>query len=238
MILKNKVAIVTGGSQGIGRAICNRFKEEGAIVISGDISNDDKITKDKDDIINIHLDITNEKSIKKLKKYVIGEFGKVDILVNNAGICKPFIKFEEMEERDWDTILDINLKGTIKCVKEFLPIFKKNKYGKIINNASSAAITGGISVSPAYAVSKAGVVCLTKSLAKYLASYNINVNSMTPGIISTDMTKDLEYNIESIPLKRFGEPEDIANAALFLASDDSSYLTGITLDINGGLYTR
>lgn len=238
MILKNKVAVITGGSKGIGRAISKRFKEEGAIVISGDISCDEIPIKDKDGIINFYLDITNENSIKKFKKYIIDEFKRVDILVNNAGICKPFIKFEDMKEKDWDEILNVNLKGTIKCVKEFLPIFKDNKYGKIINNASSAAITGGISVSPAYAVSKAGVVCYTKSLAKYLACYNINVNAMTPGIISTDMTKDLEYNIQSIPLNRFGEPNDIANAALFLASDYSSYLTGVTLDINGGLYMR
>lgn len=245
MNLKGKIAVVTGGGQGIGRAIAEKLVEAGAKVVIGDINI--KIAQNTTKEVNCnfegmmscyHLDITKSESISKMINNIMDEFGTVDIWVNNAGICKPFKKFEEMDILDWQQIFDVNLLGTINCIKEIIPYMKKNKCGKIINNASSAAITGGISVSPAYAVSKAGVVCLTKSLAKYLGKDNINVNAIAPGIIETAMTAKMEYNVNDITLKRFGKPIDVAGVVLFLASEESDYLTGNTIDINGGLYMR
>jgi 3-oxoacyl-[acyl-carrier protein] reductase len=182
------------------------------------------------------LDVCNRKGIKSMFCEIYEETGQIDILVNNAGIGS-LSSIEEITVEEWDEVLNINLKAPFFCSQMVIPYMKQRNYGKIINIASVSGQTGGVLAGADYSASKAGVICITKSLAKYLAPYNINVNAVSPGIIDTRMAAfHHENTISAIPLKRKGLPEDIANAALFLASDLSDYITGCTIPVNGGSY--
>lgn len=245
MEFSNKTVLITGAAQGIGRAIAEKFAQYGATLVVGDVNDKKLIDTAKEihalyhcDIKEFHLNITDIANIKEVITYITDKYEKIDILINNAGVCNPYKPFEEIDDEEWSEVLGINLMGAVNCIKAVIPIMKKRNCGKIVNMASSAGETGGISVSTTYAVSKAGVMCLTKSLAKALGQYNINVNAIAPGIIQTSMTSDLEYNMESIPLGKFGMPQDVADLAVFLASEESKYITGSTIDINGGLYMK
>lgn len=240
-MLKDKVAIITGASRGIGRATSELFVENGAIVVNGDVSvdtNSDFFKEEGKDIYNSFLDVSNEKSVKKLVEKTIEKFGKVDILVNNAGICPPITQLVNMTDEEWNKVFQINLMGTVYCCKAVIPHMQNQKSGRIISLASIAGETGGIASSIAYSASKASIIVLTKILAKQLGSYNITVNAVAPGYIITEMTKDHKQDLSSVPLGRRGNSEEVANPIVFLASEMASYLTGLTLDINGGVYNK
>lgn len=241
----SKVAIVTGAGQGIGKASALKLAERGVSVVIADINLDvakkaaEEISKKTNVmILPIKVDIADENSVKEMVSTTVEKFGTVDVLVNNAGICRPIKDLESVEKSEWDAIINVNLMGAVYCCKAVMPIFKEKKYGKIINMASLAGENGSMAVSTAYGATKAGVINLTKSLAKQLGKYNITVNAIAPGLIATDMTADLGYDPETIPMKRLGTPEDVAGAVCFLESDDSDYITGLTIDVNGGFYLR
>ncbi|MBA3063914.1 3-oxoacyl-ACP reductase FabG [Candidatus Woesearchaeota archaeon] len=245
MNLKNKVAIVTGSRRGIGKAIALALAKAGANVVVSDINIDDcnKVVEEIKDIngnaLAVKADVSNPEDVSKMINLTTEKFGKVDILVNNAGIYMQK-SLTDVTEQDFDRILDINLKGVFLCSKAAVPEMIKQGKGKIINIASIAGQVG-FANSSAYCASKGGIINMTRELALELGQYKINVNAIGPGVIETPMTKDLledkatkETLLANIPLNRIGKPEDIANAALFLASDNSDYITGITLFVDGG----
>jgi 3-oxoacyl-[acyl-carrier protein] reductase len=242
MRVKDKVALVTGGGRGLGEAISMTLAREGAHVAVGDINFSDAervadaIRKMGGKSAAIKADVSKENDVKALVAKAADSLGTIDILVNNAGIIYQG-SVAEMSEESWVRVLDVNLKGVFLCSREVMPILKRKRSGKIINLGSLAGKVGGLAVGANYAVSKAGVICLTKSLAKELAPYGINVNCLAPGVIDTEMTKELprEDLRKSIPLGRLGEAQDVANAVLFFASEESKYITGETLNINGGI---
>src|SRR4030042_1547180 len=242
--LEDRVAIVTGGARGIGQGICFRFADEGAKVAVFDVIPDEakkiaaEIVKSGGAALALKVDVTKASEIEKAVKEVISEFGKVDILVNNAGITRAS-KVADMPDEVWDSVVDVNLKGVFLCCRAVIPQMKERKYGKIISIASILALRGG----PYYAhygATKAGVVSFTQSLAIELGRHNINVNAIGPGIIDTpmaagDVESELQQSlIKRIPLRRIGTPRDIADAALFLASDEAAYITGQCLYVCGG----
>jgi len=167
----------------------------------------------------------------------IEALGTIDILVNNAGICYQG-PVADMSEETWDKVLDVNLKGPFLCAREVMPTFKQQRSGKIVNLGSQAGQVGGLVVGANYSASKAGVICLTKSLAKELAPFGVNVNCIAPGVIDTEMTQPFprEEMVKSIPLGNVGEPQDVADAVLFLVSQESKYITGQTISVNGGSF--
>lgn len=243
--LLNKIAVITGGAQGIGLVTAELLASEGAIAIIGDLSiaESDKLLKrdfkGNGSLYEGMLNVADEAGVKKFFQKVVDQFGRVDILINNAGICKNGMPFEEIPRENWDKVFGVNTFGTINCAKAVIPFMKAQKSGKIVNSTSVAAEVGGIRTEASYATSKAANICLTMSLAKYLGPYNINVNAVSPGVIDTDMTKALDpADINTIPLRRMGVPKDVANTILFLVSDMSDYLTGVVIDINGGMYMR
>jgi len=242
MRLKNKVAVVTGGGRGIGKAICQVLSREGSTVVVADVDIESarkvsgELSKLGQRSLAIEVDVSSSQQVSEMIKCVIQELGTVDILVNNAGI-RGMGKIEEMSEEDWDRVIAVNLKGTFLCSKAVIPAMRKKKTGRIINIASVAGKTGGVIAGANYAVSKAGIICLTKSLAKELAPYGITVNAIAPGMIKTHMTEDFPENISQlIPLGKKGLAQDVANAVLFLASSDADYITGEILDVNGGMF--
>ena len=244
MKLKDEVAFVTGAGQGIGKEIALTLAREGAKVIVSDIS--DKIYEVVKEIENIgnqalavKVDVSNLKEVEKMVKEILDKFGKVDILVNNAGIY-PFKPLIEMEEKDWDKVLNVNLKGTFNCTKAVLPSMIKRKVGNIINISSIAGSVIGYLNLVHYSASKAGILGFTRSAAIELAQYGIRVNAIAPGAIETPGTKvlgeeTLKQFVQMIPLKRMGQPSDIAKLVVFLASEDSKYITGQCIVIDGGL---
>lgn len=249
MKLKDKVAIVTGARRGIGKAIALKLAEEGAKVAVTDISKEDcqgvveEIEKLGSQGLALELDVTKEDKIESVFEEVRNEFGKVDILVNNAGI---YIQknMEEMETSEINKLLDINLRGSLQCIKNVLPEMKENKYGKIVNIASIAGLVG-FDLSSIYCASKGALVNLTRELALELGSSKINVNAVAPGVIETEMTKDMlsdeetkKFLLSSIPYGRVGKPEDIASVVSFLCSDESEYITGQILAVDGGWLTK
>ena len=243
--LKEKVAIVTGGAQGIGRGICLRLAEEGARTAIFDVNLDEarktaqEIDPSGGKVIALKVDVTRSVELEDAVKQVISEFGKVDILVNNAGISLVS-KLADMTEDIWDRVHNVNLKAVFLCSRAVVPHMKERKYGKIVNIASILALRGGTYYAH-YGASKAGVVGLTQGMAVELGPHNINVNAVGPGIIDTpmadhDVAPELRQRLQKrIPLRRIGVPEDIANAVLFLASDEASYITGQCLYVCGGL---
>lgn len=245
MKLLNKVALVTGGAQGIGLATAELLASEGAAVVIGDLSvaESDRLQKREftgpGSLYEGRLNVADEVSVKKFVQMAAGQFGRIDILVNNAGICRNAMPFEEIPRENWEQVFNVNTFGTINCTNAVIPFMKAQKSGKIVNSTSLAAEVGGIRTEASYAASKAANICLTMSLAKYLGAYNINVNAVSPGVIDTDMTKALDpADINAIPLKRVGVPKDVANVILFLVSELSDYLTGVVIDVNGGMYMR
>ena len=245
MKLQGKVAIVTGAGQGIGEAIAIAFAKEGTNVLVADLNyaNAQRVAGQLQTEYNVkaeavYVDVSDNASVVAMVAAAQEKLGPVDILVNNAGIAQAKTPFEDITKHDWERLLGVNLQGTINCCQAVIPSFKARKYGKIINMSSLSGEAGGLAVAPTYAVSKAAIINLTKCLAKYLGPDQINVNAVAPGFIKTKMTEKFNYDPETVPLKRIGEPEEVADLVLFLASDRSKYITGATMDVNGGYYMK
>jgi NAD(P)-dependent dehydrogenase (short-subunit alcohol dehydrogenase family) len=245
MRLTDRVAIVTGGAQGIGQGISLRLAEESAKVAIFDIDVKGaktvakQIEKAGGNALALMVDVSKAKEVDAGVNKVISKFGKIDILVNNAGISLTS-KVANMADKEWDRTLDVNLKGVFLCCRAVIPHMKERKYGKIINIASVLALRGSMYYAH-YGASKAGVVAFTQGLAVELGPHNINVNAVGPGFIDTpmaahDVAPDVRQRLQKrIPLRRIGAPRDIAEAVLFLASDEASYITGQCLYVCGGL---
>ena len=241
--MKGKTAIVTGGSRGIGAAICKRFAEQGANIALLYAGNTQKAEETKAALQEMGVkaeayqcNVADAEQVAAVCKQIIKDFGGADILVNNAGITKDKL-VPMMKVPDFDSVVDTNLKGAFYMIKQLYPVFMKQKSGKIINISSVSGLMGNPGQTN-YSASKAGLIGLTKSVAKELASRNVNCNAIAPGFVATDMTENLSENnalVDHIPMKRFAQPEDIANLALFLASDQSDYITGEVIRIDGGL---
>tara|TARA_Y100000815_G_scaffold177180_1_gene161369 strand:- start:4092 stop:4850 length:759 start_codon:yes stop_codon:yes gene_type:complete len=242
--LTDKVAIVTGASRGIGEAIAKQLSSCGAKIILI-ARNSDQLVAVKETIISnggiaesIAGDVSNLNSISEIVTNTIDKWGQIDILVNNAGIARDNI-IMRMKEDDWDSVMNINLKGCFNGIKSVARPMIKNKAGRIINITSVIGQIGNAGQSN-YAASKAGIMGLTKSMAKELGSRNITVNAVAPGYITTDMTNELNDEVKeqmksSIPLGRLGTPDDVANLVCFLASDEAGYITGQTFNVDGGM---
>ncbi|MCZ6677677.1 MAG: 3-oxoacyl-ACP reductase FabG [Candidatus Poribacteria bacterium] len=241
MRLKDRVAIVTGGGQGIGRAVCHVFAREGANVIIAEYNQENGASVAAEvqalgvQSRAIQTDVSSSDSVSSMVAQTRDAFGRIDILVNNAGIFS-YTRIEDCTEEEWDRMMAVNLKGPFLCSKAVMPVMKEQKFGRIINLGSLAGQVGGLVASAPYSASKAGVMCLTKSLARVLGEYGITVNSIAPGVVATDMAKNHPDMTAQMPLGRLAEPVEIANAILFFASEEGSYVTGATLDVNGGIH--
>lgn len=245
MGLQSKNALVTGSSRGIGRAIALELGRKGVNVAVNYAGNEQKAEEVVQELknlgvkaIKIRANVADEQDVKAMVKEVIKEFGRLDILVNNAGITKDNLLMR-MKTEEFDDVIDTNLKGTFLCTKAVTRQMMKQRYGKIINIASIVGVSGNAGQAN-YVAAKAGIIGLTKSTAKELASRNILVNAIAPGFITTEMTEVLteeqqEAILTTIPLEKLGEPEDIANVVCFLASDDAKYITGQTIHVDGGM---
>ncbi len=245
MLLKDRVSIITGAAQGIGRGIALAYAVEGAKVALCDI---DKVHLEEaleavravgGDAAVYEMDVSSRLQIDAVTNAVLARWGKIDILVNNAGIYEV-ISFEDISEQQWDRMLSVNLKGAFMCCQLVIPHMKRQLRGCIVNMVSSAGKTGGYLAGTHYSVSKAGLICLTKQLARELGSYGVNVNAVAPGRIDTPMIKSVsekenEEFCKKTPLGRLGKVDEVANAAVFLASDKAAFITGVTLNVNGGL---
>ena len=244
-MLKNKNAVVTGATRGIGREIAFTLAENGAnVAINYRTLNEDverlieELKSYGTNIVAVKCDISDEEEVKNFIAESKKQLGSIDILINNAGITKDGLLMR-MKEKDFSDVLDVNLKGTFITTREAASIMMKQRHGKIINISSVVGVIGNAGQCN-YAASKAGVIGFSKSVARELASRNITVNVVAPGFINTDMTgvlpeKVKESMLQGIPLKRIGEPKDIANALLFLASDLSNYITGQVINVDGGM---
>ena len=245
MLLDGKVALVTGASRGIGRAITLKLASEGAKVAINYAGNTAKAEAVKAEIeaaggeaMLVQADVSDAAQVDAMVKTVAEAFGTIDILVNNAGITRDGLLMR-MKEEDFDAVLNTNLKGVFHCTKAVSRLMMKKRYGRIVNMASVVGLMGNAGQTN-YAAAKAGVMGFSKSAARELASRGITVNTVAPGCINTDMTAVLpdkvkEGMLQSIPLQRIGEPEDVANAVLFLASDLAAYITGQNVDVDGGM---
>jgi len=244
MRLKDKTALVTGGARGIGREIALCLAREGANVVIWDVNPESAKSTAKDiEALGVkadyaQADVTKFNQVEESVNKILDNFQKLDILVNNAGITKDNLLLR-MSEADWDAVINVNLKGTFNCTKAAAKVMLKQKSGKIINIASIIGIMGNFGQAN-YAASKGGIIALTKTTAKELASRGICVNAVAPGFIQTEMTAKLPADIQQkmlaqIPLSRLGKPEDVANLCLFLASSESDYITGQTIIIDGGM---
>lgn len=242
--LSNKIAIVTGASRGIGSAIAHNLSKAGAkvVLISRSIdalkSVESEIKSNGGEAISITADVSNLESFTNAISQVVETWGTVDILINNAGITKDNIILR-LKEEDWDAVIDINLKGCFNGIKAVTRPMLKSRSGRIINITSVIGLIGNSGQSN-YAASKAGILGLTKSIAKELGSRNITVNAIAPGYIQTEMTDNLDQTskdnlMKSIPLQRLGKPEEIASLVCFLASEEAAYITGQTLNVDGGM---
>lgn len=245
MKVQGQVALVTGASRGIGREVALELARQGASVVVNYAGNEAMARAVVEEIeamgrkaMMIRCNVANADEVSAMVKATIEEFGRIDILVNNAGVTRDNL-IMRMKEEEWDTVIDTNLKGVFLCTKAVTRPMMKQRKGKIINIASVVGVVGNAGQAN-YVAAKAGVIGLTKTTAKELAPRSINVNAIAPGFITTDMTEKLPEEVVSsllaqIPLARFGEPSDIAKVVVFLASDDSAYMTGQTLCIDGGM---
>lgn len=244
-MLEGKIAVVTGGSRGIGREIALTLAGYGATVVVNYNGSKEKAQEVVDTIksqgkeaIAIKASVSDSKEVESMIKEVMDQFGRIDILVNNAGITKDNLMMK-MTEEDFDAVIDTNLKGTFYCMKQVYRIMLKQRYGRIINMSSVTGVIGNAG-QVNYAASKAGVIGMTKSLARELGSRGITVNAVAPGFIETEMTDVLSDKVKEeianqIPLKRMGAVKDVAETVAFLASDKASYITGQVLHVDGGM---
>ena len=243
-----KVAVVTGGSRGIGRAIIMALAEPGLTVVFNhfdppeDTAADETIAMARDkgcDIEGMRLDVADYEAVKEFFAGVVDRHGRVDILVNNAGITRDTLLMR-MKEVDWDAVLAVNLKSVFNCTQAVARQMTKQRYGRVVNIASVVGAMGNAGQAN-YAASKAGIMGFTKSVARELASRNVTVNAVAPGFIETEMTAQLpekakEAFLAQIPLGRAGQPEDVAQVVKFLISEEASYITGQVIHLNGGMY--
>jgi 3-oxoacyl-[acyl-carrier protein] reductase len=245
MSLTGQVAVVTGASRGIGRAIALKLAGEGAAVVvtattvEGAQRTADEIAAAGGKALAVKVDVSVAAEVESLFKDAVAAFGRLDILVNNAGITKDGLLLR-MKEADWDAVMDVNLKGAFNCTREAAKLMSKARYGRIVNVSSVVGEMGNPGQAN-YCASKAGMIGLTKSVAKELARRNVTVNAVTPGFIETDMTHELSEKAkealqEQIPMGRLGASDDIAAAVLFLVSGGAAYITGHVLSVNGGMY--
>jgi 3-oxoacyl-[acyl-carrier protein] reductase len=244
-ILKGKVAVVTGAARGIGRMIAVRFAQEGADVAFTDLKRDENMESLEKELADLGVkgtgyvsDASDYEQAHQVAEKVVEDFGKIDILVNNAGITRDTLLMR-MDEEMWDLVIKVNLKSVFNFTKAVQRYMLKARTGSIINMSSVVGVNGNAGQAN-YSASKAGILGFTKSVAKELGSRNVRCNAIAPGFIITDMTDKLPDNVKeewtkTIPLKRGGQPEDVANVTLFLASDLSSYMTGQTLQVCGGM---
>lgn len=243
--VKDQVAIITGSGRGIGRAIAEVLLGEGARVVISDINAEvtkqtaDELNKGGAQVIGVPCNVTDKESVEKMVTEVVAQWGRIDILVNNAGITRDNL-FMRMTEEEWQAVIDTNLTSAFKVTKPVLKVMSKQRFGRIINIASTSGVHGNAG-QVNYAAAKAGLIGFTKTVALEYASRNITSNAVAPGFIDTAMTQKLsEENInkilDKVPLGRMGTPDDIAQAVLFLAGP-GSYVTGHVLEVNGGLYT-
>lgn len=242
---EKKVAIITGGSRGIGKEIAKKFAKENYNLVINYVSektNTEELKKEFEElgaeVLFIKTNVTSYEECEKMAKDAINKFGKIDVLVNNAGVTKDSLLLR-MKEEDFDTVINVNLKGTFNVTKACIPYMMKKKSGKIVNISSVVGISGN-SGQANYAASKAGIIGFTKSVAKELASRNILANCVAPGYIATDMTNGLSDAVKEsinnqIPLKRVGMPEEVAKAVYFLAGEENSYITGQVINVDGGM---
>ena len=242
---ERKVALVTGGARGIGKAIALKFAKNNYNIILNYVSDNTDTEKLKNELeqygieaICIKADVSKKDEVEEMVKKAIEKFSKIDVLVNNAGITRDCL-IMRMKEEDFDKVININLKGTFLMTKEVIPYMMKKRNGKIINISSVVGVCGNAGQSN-YSASKAGIIGFTKSVAKELASRNIRANAVAPGFIETDMTAVLSDSVKEnihnqIPLKRMGSAKEVANLIYFLGSDESSYITGQTINIDGGM---
>lgn len=242
----NKVALITGGSRGIGEKIAERFAQAGYNLIINYVSNIENVeeleAKIKGnaniEILFIQSDVTSFESCENMVNEAIKKFGHIDVLINNAGITKDTLLMR-MKEEDFDKVINVNLKGTYNVTKNVIPYMMKQKYGKIINISSVVGVSGNAGQAN-YAASKAGIIGFTKSVAKELASRNILANCVAPGFIKTDMTDILSDSVKEsinsqIPLKKMGTAKEVANAVYFLGNEENTYITGQVLNVDGGM---
>jgi 3-oxoacyl-[acyl-carrier protein] reductase len=248
MRLNEKVALITGGAAGIGKATAKVFHDEGAVVCICDVNGDvGRATADKLGCNFAEVDVTNRKSVQKWADDQIEKYSKIDILINNAGILRDdlFVKVKngelvkQMSEESFDSVVNVNLKGVFNCTQAVAPHMIRQKNGSIINSSSIVGIDGNFGQTN-YIASKAGVIGMTKVWARELGRYNIRVNAIAPGMVLTDMLLSMPEDVldgfrRKPPLKRLGTPEEVAKLYLFLASDESSYISGEVIRIDGGL---
>ena len=244
MELQNKVALVTGGAQGIGKTISEELVQNGAHVVLGDVNLEgaqataEAINNNGGSASAVKIDVSNPAEVKQVFDSILKDKKPIDIMINNAGITRDGLMIR-MKEADWDRVLNINLKGTFLCSQQAAKQMMKQKSGAIVNIASIVGVMGNFGQAN-YSASKAGVIGLTKTLAREVASRGIRVNAVAPGFIDTEMTRVLDESvrqklIEQIPLAKLGLPEDVARCVAFLVSDRSSYITGQVINVNGGM---
>jgi 3-oxoacyl-[acyl-carrier protein] reductase len=245
MRLEGKNALITGAAQGIGKAVALGMAQEGANVAIADVNIESAQSTSREvnalgvKSIALKLDVSNQENVVNAFKTFTSEFGSLDILINNAGITKDGVLLR-MKEEDWDAVLSVNLKGSFLCCKEAIKIMGKQRFGKIISISSVVAFMGNPGQAN-YSSSKAGLIGLTKTIAREYASRGIRANAVAPGFIQTAMTDVLSDEVKNemkkaIPLGQFGTPEDVTNAVIFLSSKEADYITGQVIHVNGGMY--
>jgi len=242
--MEGKVALITGGARGIGRAIALRLARDGARIAIGDLLREEGLNTQKEveeagsEAMFIALDVSDEASVKDAVAQVESRWGHIDILANNAGITRDRLLLR-LSEQDWDAVLDVNLKGAYLCSRAVLPLMLRQRWGRIVGTASVVGLAGNPGQTN-YAASKAGLIGFTKALAREVATRNITVNAVAPGYIETQMVQTLSEKVQEailgqIPMGRFGTPEDVAGVVAFLCSEEASYITGHVINVDGGM---